>query len=87
MRIDIIKEATDKIIEAAMGGHDECKVDITEMFVTPQEEKEVVSFMISAMGLLADARNVYPVYPDNGSDPKRIIHIGWSHISWLFDED
>lgn len=84
MRIDIIKKATGEIIEAAMSGRDECKVDITDMFITPQEEKEVVSFMISAMGVVAYTRNVYP---DNGSDSRRIIHIIWLHISWMFDED
>ena len=80
MRIDIIKEATQNIIEASMKGKDEAKIDITDLFVTPEEEREVTVFLINGMGILSH------VYIDNQTK-RRMIHLGWSHIAWLFDED
>lgn len=80
MRIDIIKEVQHEIIESAMKGKNECSVDITNMFVTSQEEHEVVMFLINAMGMLA--------HPFNTEESHhRMLHIGWSHIAWTFDED
>lgn len=79
MRIDIIKEVQHNIIESAMKGKDECSVDITNMFVTSQEENEVVMFLINAMGMLA--------HPFNTDEGHRMLHVGWSHITWTFDED
>ncbi len=80
MRIDIIKEATQNIVEAAMKGKDEAKIDITDLFVTPEEENEVIVFLINGMGILSH------VYIDNQTK-RRMIYLGWSHIAWLFDED
>lgn len=80
MRIDIIKEVQHGIIESAMKGKDECSVDITNMFVTPQEEDEVVMFLINAMGMLAHPFNTERSH-------RRMLHVGWSHITWTFDED
>ena len=80
MRIDIIKEVQHAIIESAMKGKNECSVDITNMFVTSQEENEVVMFLINAMGMLA-----HPFNTEEGH--RRMLHVGWSHITWTFDED
>jgi len=79
MRIDIIKEVQHNIIESAMKGKDECSVDITNMFVTSQEKNEVVMFLVNAMGMLA--------HPFNTEENHRMLHVGWSHIAWTFDED
>ena len=74
MRIDIIKEATQSIIEAAMEGNDEAKIDITDLFLTPEEENEVVIFLINGMGILPR------VYVDNQTK-RRTIYLGWPHIA------
>lgn len=81
MRIDIIKEAQHNILEAAMHGKNECILDITYMFVTAKEEHEIMMFLINAMGMLAY------IYSTNEEQSRRIIHIGWSHIVFTFDED
>ena len=84
MRIDIIKEAQHNIIEAAMKGNDECSLDITNMFVTEKEEHEVVTFLINGMGMLA---HTYVTNHEDEDIQRHMLHIGWSHITWEFDED
>ena len=80
MRIDIIKEATQSIIEAAMEGKDEAKIDITDLFVTPEEENEVIIFLINGMGILPH------IHIDNQTKRRR-IYLMWPHIAWSLDED
>lgn len=84
MRIDIIKEAQRNIIEAAMKGQTSCRLDITYMFVTPEEEKEVVNFLVAAMDMVAWVRNVSVI---DESEPSREIYMEWSRMTYLFDLD
>lgn len=84
MRIDIIKEAQRNIIEAAMKGKISCSLDITYMFVTPEEEREVVNFLVAAMGIVAWTRNVSVI---DETEPSREIFMEWSRMSYMFYED